>query len=117
MGKLKPRKIVGRKPKNNDEGKPVDEQSVADKVTEAIASGEIDNSRVVKDDEDEKESVIEKDQIEEMETCHAEEEENQVPVPDIAEKMAVLQEQNNIEAENEKQEARPMPAPLELEKE
>merc|ERR1712241_732610 len=32
------------------------------------ASGEIDDSRVIKDDEDDRESIVEKDQIEEMET-------------------------------------------------
>merc|ERR1711913_226693 len=39
-----------------------------EKVSKAIASGEIDDSRVVKDEEDDRESIVEKDQIEEMET-------------------------------------------------
>merc|ERR1712130_873225 len=42
--------------------------------------------------------------------------ENQELAPDIAEKMAVLQEQNK-EVEVKDQESRPIPAPLELEKE
>merc|ERR1712071_498110 len=81
--KTKPKKIVGTKSKNisgskasgkpssllADEERKVDEKSVAEKVSEAIASGEIDDSRVVKDDDDGKESIVEKDQIEEMETC------------------------------------------------
>merc|ERR550539_935959 len=92
------------------------EKNVADKVSEAIASGEIDSGRVVKDNEAEKEIVVEKQQTEEMETLPAghdedeeeaelqmikdeEEEENQEPVPDIAEKMAdVLNEQKAKEA-------------------
>merc|ERR1712212_797589 len=46
----------------------VDEATVVEKVSKAIASGEIDDSRVVKDEEDDRESIVEKDQIEEMET-------------------------------------------------
>ena len=47
----------------------VNEKSVAEKISEAIASGEIDDSRVMNvEEEEDKESVIEKDQIEEMET-------------------------------------------------
>merc|ERR1712029_182777 len=106
--KVKVKKVINRKPINNDEGKPVNQQSITEKVSKAIASGEIDNSRLVVDEED-KESLIEKDQIEEMETSPAddmqedeedielqrikddEEEENQIPVPDIGEKMAVLE--------------------------
>jgi hypothetical protein len=65
------KKIVGgrlkNKPDTEKDERTVDEKSVAEKVSEAIASGLIDNSRVVKDDDDDKESVIEKDQIEEME--------------------------------------------------
>merc|ERR1711974_294910 len=38
------------------------------KPKEKIASGEIDDSRVVKDEEDDRESIVEKDQSEEMET-------------------------------------------------
>merc|ERR1712037_948860 len=41
---------------------------MGEKVSKAIASGEIDDSRVVKEDEDDRESIVEKDQIEEMET-------------------------------------------------
>merc|ERR1712128_384490 len=81
--KTKPKKIMGSKSRNiagsktaaktsstlPDEERKVDEKSVAEKVSEAIASGEIDDSRVVKDDDDDKESIVEKDQIEEMETC------------------------------------------------
>merc|ERR1711892_1419203 len=127
--KAKPKKIVGSKSRNiagsktaaktsstlPDEERKVDEKSVAEKVSEAIASGEIDDSRVVKDDEEDKESIVEKDQIEEMETCPVDDleagkdneddeddvelqrikdeddddevEENHAPVPDIAEKM------------------------------
>merc|ERR1712123_223419 len=126
--KAKPKKIVGSKSRNiagsktaaktsstlPDEERKVDEKSVAEKVSEAIASGEIDDSRVVKDDEEDKESIVEKDQIEDMETCPVDDleagkdneddeddielqrikdeddedvEENHAPVPDIAEKM------------------------------
>merc|ERR1712106_774882 len=126
--KAKPKKIVGSKSRNiagsktstktsstiPDEERKVDEKSVAEKVSEAIASGEIDDSRVVKDDDEDKESIVEKDQIEEMETCPVDDleagkdneddeddielqrikdeddedvEENHAPVPDIAEKM------------------------------
>merc|ERR1711892_1562592 len=127
--KAKPKKIMGSKSRNiagsktsaktsstlPDEERKVDEKSVAEKVSEAIASGEIDDSRVVKDDEEDKESIVEKDQIEEMETCPVDDleagkdneddeddvelqrikdeddddevEENHAPVPDIAEKM------------------------------
>merc|ERR1712192_336348 len=42
--------------------------TVVEKVSKAIASGEIDDSRVVKDEEEDRESIVEKDQIEEMET-------------------------------------------------
>merc|ERR1711892_1089117 len=118
---LKSRNIAGSKTAAKtsstlpDEERKVDEKSVAEKVSEAIASGEIDDSRVVKDDEEDKESMVEKDQIEEMETCPVDDleagkdneddeddvelqrikdeddddevEENHAPVPDIAEKM------------------------------
>merc|ERR1712212_452870 len=60
-----------RKPKEkaaSGEERKVDEATVVEKVSKAIASGEIDDSRVVKDDEDDRESIVEKDQIEEMET-------------------------------------------------
>merc|ERR1711953_1005486 len=50
------------------EERKMDEKSVVEKVSKAIASGEIDDSRVIKDDEDDRESIVEKDQIEEMET-------------------------------------------------
>merc|ERR1711892_793653 len=73
--KTKPKKLVGTKSKiisgSKASGKPsslladeerkVDEKSVAEKVSEAIASGEIDDSRVVKDDDDDKESIVVKD--------------------------------------------------------
>merc|ERR1711974_525756 len=77
----------------------VNEATVVEKVSKAIASGEIDDSRVVKDEEDDRESIVEKDQIEEMETSpinhhdkdfakvgdddEEEEEDNQDRVPDI----------------------------------
>merc|ERR1711874_894612 len=81
--KSKPKKIIGSKFRNipgsktsgkasstlPDEERKVDEKSVAEKVSEAIASGAIDDSRAVKDDDEDKESIVEKDQIEEMETC------------------------------------------------
>ena len=60
-----------RKPKEKvatSEERKVDEATVVEKVSKAIASGEIDDSRVVKDEEDDRESIVEKDQIEEMET-------------------------------------------------
>merc|ERR1712032_1704584 len=60
-----------RKPKEkvaSGEERKVDEATVVEKVSKAIASGEIDDSRVVKDDEEDRESIVEKDQIEEMET-------------------------------------------------
>merc|ERR1712088_1176195 len=81
------------------EERKMDEKSVVEKVSKAIASGEIDDSRVIKDDEDDRESIVEKDQIEEMETSpinhrdkdfvkvgedDEEEEDNQDRVPDIA---------------------------------
>merc|ERR1711971_1111659 len=50
------------------EERKVDEATVVEKVSKAIASGEIDDSRVVKDEEEDRESIVEKDQIEEMET-------------------------------------------------
>ena len=93
----------------------VSEKNVAVKVSEAIASGEIDSGRVIQDNETEKEIVVEKQQVEEMETIPTghdedeeeaelqmikdeEDEENQEPVPDIAEKMAdVLKEEKNKE--------------------
>ena len=134
--KMKVKKVAGRKTVarlKTEHGK-VDSGSVADKVSEAIANGEIDNSRVIKDDEVEKEIVVEKDQIEDMENIPVEdmepvrgndddeeeaelqmikdeeEEENQQPVPDIAEKMAdVFNEQKAREEEK-------LP-PLQLEKE
>merc|ERR1712130_264741 len=75
-------KKVSKKPINNDEGKPVDQQSITEKVSKAIASGEIDNSRLVVDEEE----------IELQKIKDDEEEENQVPVQDIGEKMGeVLQ--------------------------
>merc|ERR1711915_856108 len=113
-----PKKIIGGKgrPKTKEaditlEDSKVDEKSVVEKVSEAIASGVIDNSRVVKEDEEDKESVVEKDQIEEMETSPqqdndakelmkedddvevelqkiAAEEEDDEPVPDIGDKLA-----------------------------
>merc|ERR1712243_448692 len=129
--KTKSKRIIGSKIKNisgpkssgktsstlADEERKVDEKSVAEKVSEAIASGEIDDSRVVKDDDEDKESIVEKDQIEDMETCPVDDletgkdfvkdneyyedaielqrikdeddevEENLAPVPDIAEKI------------------------------
>merc|ERR1712172_256645 len=60
-----------RKPKEkvaSGEERKVDEATVVEKVSKAIASGEIDDSRVVKDEEEDRESIVEKDQIEEMET-------------------------------------------------
>merc|ERR1712212_625013 len=90
-----------RKPKEkaaSGEERKVDEATVVEKVSKAIASGEIDDSRVVKDDEEDRESIVEKDQIEEMETSpinhhdkdfakvgndDEEEEDNQERVPDI----------------------------------
>merc|ERR1712203_995577 len=64
-------RLSTRKPKEkvvSGEERKVDEATVVEKVSKAIASGEIDDSRVVKDDEDDRESIVEKDQIEEMET-------------------------------------------------
>merc|ERR1711872_1199996 len=72
--KIKSKKIIGSKLRNipgsktsgkasstlTEEERKVDEKSVAEKVSEAIASGEIDDSRVVKDDDDDKESIVEK---------------------------------------------------------
>merc|ERR1712110_728305 len=122
--KLKVKKIV-KKQKPSEEGRTVDEQSVAEKVSEAIASGEIDNSRVIKDNDQEgKEPVVE------MESCppedleagqdkDEEEEDNQEPVPDIAEKMAdVLKEEENLQPDEPgpETELRQAPAPLVLEK-
>merc|ERR1712106_988842 len=74
--KQKPKKIVPKgkiikstKQENDqEEGIKVNEKNVAEKVTEAIALGEIDDSRLIKDEDEEKESIVEKDQIEEMET-------------------------------------------------
>merc|ERR1712037_572723 len=64
-------RLSTRKPKEkvvSGEERKVDEATVVEKVSKAIASGEIDDSRVIKDDEDDRESIVEKDQIEEMET-------------------------------------------------
>merc|ERR1712110_607775 len=64
-------RLSTRKPKEkvaSGEERKVDEATVVEKVSKAIASGEIDDSRVVKEDEDDRESIVEKDQIEEMET-------------------------------------------------
>merc|ERR1712106_321946 len=152
--KTKPKKIMGSKSRNiagskasgkpsstlPDEERKVDEKSVAEKVSEAIASGEIDDSRVVKDDEEDKESIVEKDQIEEMETCPVDDleagkdneddeddvelqrikdeddddevEENHAPVPDIAEKM--IDAAKDIKKETEQKN---VPGNLVLEKE
>ena len=133
--KLKVKKVI-KKPKPAEEGRTVDEQSVAEKVSEAIASGEIDNSRVIKDnDQDDKEPVVEmescqpeeleagqdedEDDIELQRIKDEEEEDNQEPVPDIAEKMAdVLKEEENlhpVEA-GPNIELKQGPAPLVLEK-
>merc|ERR1711872_470231 len=154
--KIKSKKIIGSKLRNipgsktsgkasstlTEEERKVDEKSVAEKVSEAIASGEIDDSRVVKDDDDDKESIVEKDQIEEMETCPVDDletgkdfvkeneddeddielqrikdeddevEENLAPVPDIAEKM------NDVAKESKKElEQKNVPSNLTLEKE
>merc|ERR1712025_248390 len=57
-----------KKEKDSEEGIKVNEKNVAEKVTEAIASGQIDDSRLIKDEDEDKESVVEKDQIEDMET-------------------------------------------------
>merc|ERR1711988_362088 len=133
--KLKVKKVV-KKAKPSEDGRTVDEQSVAEKVSEAIASGEIDNSRVIKeDDQEEKEPMVEiesgppeeleagqdedEDEIELQRIKDEEEEDNQEPVPDIAEKMAdVLKEEENLQpAEAEPDiEIRQAPAPLVLEK-
>merc|ERR1712037_858727 len=64
-------RLSTRKPKEkvaSGEERKGDEATVVEKVSKAIASGEIDDSRVVKEDEDDRESIVEKDQIEEMET-------------------------------------------------
>merc|ERR1712110_117778 len=133
--KLKVKKIV-KKQKPSEEGRTVDEQSVAEKVSEAIASGEIDNSRVIKDNDQEgKEPVVEmescppedleagqdedEDDIELQRIKDEEEEDNQEPVPDIAEKMAdVLKEEENLQPDEPgpETELRQAPAPLVLEK-
>merc|ERR1712037_786374 len=95
-------RLSTRKPKEkvaSGEERKVDEATVVEKVSKAIASGEIDDSRVVKEDEDDRESIVEKDQIEEMETSpinhhdkdfakvgdddEEEEEDNQDRAPDI----------------------------------
>merc|ERR1711874_571697 len=154
--KSKPKKIIGSKFRNipgsktsgkasstlPDEERKVDEKSVAEKVSEAIASGAIDDSRVVKDDDEDKESIVEKDQIEEMETCPVDDletgkefvkdneddeddielqrikdeddevEENLAPVPDIAEKI------NDVTKDTKKElELKNVPGNLVLEKE
>ena len=133
--KLKVKRVV-KKQKPSEEGRTVDEQSVAEKVSEAIASGEIDNSRVIKDNDQEgKEPVVEmescpqedleagqdedEDDIELQRIKDEEEEDNQDPVPDIAEKMAdVLKEQENLQPDEPGPEIefRQAPAPLVLEK-
>merc|ERR1712110_265196 len=120
--KLKVKKIV-KKQKPSEEGRTVDEQSVAEKVSEAFASGEIDNSRVIKDNDQEgKEPVVEMESCppEDLEAGQDEEEEdNQEPVPDIAEKMAdVLKEEENLQPDEPgpETELRQAPAPLVLEK-
>merc|ERR1739838_594879 len=70
--KSKPKKpnMASKKIQNKtdflEEETKVDEKIVAKKVSEAIACGAIDNSRVVKEDDDDKESIVEKDQIEGM---------------------------------------------------
>merc|ERR1712184_82003 len=133
--KLKVKKIV-KKQKPSEEGRTVDEQSVAEKVSEAIASGEIDNSRVIKDNDQEgKEPVVEmescppedleagqdedEDDIELQRIKDEEEEDNQEPVPDIAKKLAdVLKEEENLQPDEPgpETELRQAPAPLVLEK-
>merc|ERR1719369_1849743 len=154
--KTKPKKPIGSRLRNipgsktsgkasatlADEERKVDEKSVAEKVSEAIASGEIDDSRVVKDDDEDKESIVEKDQIEDMETCPVDDletgkefvkdneddeddielqrikdeddevEENLAPVPDIAEKI------NDVTKDTKKElELKNVPGNLMLEKE
>merc|ERR1719369_2125082 len=150
--KTKSKRTIGSKLRNipgskasatlADEERKVDEKSVAEKVSEAIASGEIDDSRVVKDDDEDKESIVEKDQIEDMETCPVDDletgkefvkdneddeddielqrikdeddeiEENLAPVPDIAEKI------NDVTKDTKKElELKNVPGNLMLEKE
>merc|ERR1712106_1057243 len=118
--KAKPKKIVGTKSKNisgskasgkpssllADEERKVDEKSVAEKVSEAIASGEIDDSRVVKDDEED----IELQRIKDEDDDDAEE--NHAPVPDIAEKMSDVVKDIKKEADQ-----KTIPGNLVLEKE
>merc|ERR1712061_354481 len=109
----------------------------ADKVSEAIASGEIDNSRVIKDDEETVPFVEEgqskditndahvneedEEDIELQRIKDEDDEENQELVPDIAEKMAdVLEQGEKLTQENENknnEELRQIPAPMELGKE
>merc|ERR1712055_947414 len=68
MGRAVPVTRKTKEKSGTGEERKVDEKSVVEKVSKAIASGEIDDSRVIKDDEDDRESIVEKDQIEEMET-------------------------------------------------
>ena len=107
------KRIVGGKNKSKkpqaDLDAQVDDKKVSEKVTEAIAAGLIDNARVVTEEEEDKVSIVEKDQIEAMENVQEnidkdfkfdddieaelqhigiEDDQHEVaPVPDIGEKL------------------------------
>merc|ERR1712113_1255909 len=133
--KMKVKKPTSKltKGKKIKEESPVNEKTVADKVSEAIASGEIDNSRVIKDDEEKlpfveegqsKDAHVNEEDEEDIELQRIkdeDDEENQELVPDIAEKMAdVLQQEEKLKQENENknnEELRQIPATMELGKE
>merc|ERR1712088_296609 len=109
-----------RKAKEKNESgeeRKMDEKSVVEKVSKAIASGEIDDSRVVKDDEDDRESIVEKDQIEEMETSPINQHEKDFVKVGDDDEDAELQRIKDEEEEEDNQERVPDIGPSEEKKE
>merc|ERR1712039_304946 len=95
----------------------MDEKSVVEKVSKAIASGEIDDSRVVKEDEEDRESIVEKDQIEEMETSPINQHEKDFVKVGDDDEDAELQRIKDEEEEEDNQERVPDIGPSEEKKE
>merc|ERR1712088_456861 len=99
------------------EERKMDEKSVVEKVSKAIASGEIDDSRVIKEDEEDRESIVEKDQIEEMETSPINQHEKDFVKVGDDDEDAELQRIKDEEEEEDNQDRVPDIAPSEDKKE
>merc|ERR1712227_888765 len=113
-------RLSTRKPKGkaaSGEERKVDEATVVEKVSKAIASGEIDDSRVVKEDEEDRESIVEKDQIEEMETSPINQHEKDFVKVGDDDEDAELQRIKDEEEEEDNQERVPDIGPSEEKKE